>query len=101
MGRRPEQKTVGRAITVKGMKQASINERFSAPGLVGRLPGEPTGRESQAGTARLEGTHSKTACKTTQQHYSATRETCYERGKNNKKIKNKSKTSKYKYLNLN
>ncbi len=77
------------------MKQASINERLSAPGLVGRLPGEPTGRESQAGRVGLEGTHNKTARKTTQ-HYSATRETCNKRENNNKKIKNK-----YKYLNLN
>ncbi len=62
-GRRPEQRAV--QSKWRGMKQASINERFSAPGLVGRLPGEPTGRESQAGRAGLEGTHNKTACKTT------------------------------------
>ncbi len=48
MGRRPEQRTV--QSESMSMKQASINERFSTPGLVGRLPLEPTGRESQAGS---------------------------------------------------
>ncbi len=58
MGRRPEQRTVGRAIRVKG-HEARINERLFVPGLVGRLAEpEPTGKESQAGRARLEGTHS-------------------------------------------
>ncbi len=77
-GRRPEQRAV--QSKWRGMKQASINERFSAPGLVGRLPGEPTGRESQAGRAGLEGTHNMQNY-TTQKHYSATRETCNKREK--------------------
>ncbi len=55
MGRRPEQRTVGHAIR-KGLKQASIRERFQA--WLAVCLGEPTGRTSQAGRAGLEGTHS-------------------------------------------
>ncbi len=66
--------------------------------------GEATGRESQVGRAGLEGTHSKTVCKTTQQHYSATQGIYNKKGKNNRKIKSKTKTkskSKRRYLNIN
>ncbi len=73
MGRRPEQRTV--QTEWRGMKQASINERFSAPGLVGRLPSGSLRLVEQDWREHTAQTHNKTACKTPQQHYSATQET--------------------------
>jgi len=65
MGRRPEQKTV--QSEWRGMRQASINERFSAPGLVGRLPGG-INRQGVSGRAGLEGTHSTNTHDSTQNY---------------------------------
>ncbi len=71
MGRRPEQRTVGHAIR-KGLKQASIRERFQA--WLAVCLGEPTGRTSQAGRAGLEGTHS-TNTQHTKPHNNTTQQT--------------------------